>query len=51
MRMRVLWEKLRFENENESSEGKMRLKLRMRLPIFLWPISKKTPNFQELGSD
>ena len=34
MRMRVLGEKLRVENENESSEGKMRLKLRMRLPIF-----------------
>ena len=34
MRIRVLGEKLRVENENESSEGKMRLKLRMRLPIF-----------------
>ena len=34
MRMRVLREKLRVENENESSEGKMRFKLRMRLPIF-----------------
>ena len=32
MRMRVLREKLRVENENESSEGKMRL--RMRLSIF-----------------
>ena len=33
MRMRVLVEKLRVENENESFEGKMRLKLRMRLSI------------------
>ena len=35
MRISVLGEKMRVENENESSERKkMRLKLRMRLPIF-----------------
>ena len=40
MRMRVLGEKLRVDNENESSEGKNEIK-----------IENETPNFQEWGSD
>ena len=40
MRMRVLGEKLRVENENESSEGKNQIE-----------IENETPNFREWGSD
>ena len=40
MRMIVLKEKLRVENENESSEGKNGIE-----------IQNETPNFQEWGSD
>ena len=40
MKMRVLGEKLRVENENESSEGKNEIE-----------IENETPNFQKFGSD
>ena len=40
MRMRVLGEKLRVENENESSEGKNEIE-----------IENETSNFQEWGFD
>ena len=40
MRLRVLGEKLRVENENESSEGKNEIE-----------IENETHNFQEWGSD
>ena len=40
MRMRVLLEKLRVENENESSLGKNEIE-----------IENETANFQEWGSD
>ena len=40
MRMRVLREKLRVENENESFEGENEIE-----------IDNETPNFQESGSD
>ena len=40
MRMRVLGDKLRVENENESSKGKNEIE-----------IENETPNFQGWGSD